>query len=96
MKNDSALKLVDRIAKIKDLLDANKPLYEELDDLIMKLVKVVQIGETTQTEDERFVTLVDNFEDKNTCFKVAGVKRFDVLLMDKEQFKKRIAKNRDK
>jgi hypothetical protein len=85
-------KIVNRLAEIKDMLEAQKPLYQELDDLILELNEMADVGETLKTNDARFVTLIDNFSEKNTCFKVAGVRRFDVELLTVEELEKKVAK----
>ena len=39
--------------------------------------------------DGRFITLIDNFAEKNTVFRPAAVKRFDIQLDTAEELKKR-------
>lgn len=92
MNKNEVMGLVERIKDLKDQLEQVKPLYAELDDLIIELGEEVEIGETLKTDDDRFVTLIDNFADKNTVFKVAGVRRFDVELLTAEELAKKVAK----
>lgn len=85
--------LVNRIAEIKDSLEMAKPLYEELDELVLELHdELVEegLGNTLKTEDGRFVELVDNFAEKNTVFRPAVVRRFEAALMSAEELDKKI------
>lgn len=69
--------LIERALKIQQKLEENKPLYQELDEIVLKLAND---GFTHDTIDNVEVELVDNFATKNTCFKVAGVKRYDLKI----------------
>jgi hypothetical protein len=81
--------IVDRIAAVKDLLEGVKPLYDELDILTLELKDLVNVGETLSTEDKRFVTLIDNYSEKNTVFRVAAVRRYEVELCTVEEMVKK-------
>lgn len=64
--------LVKRAQEIQAQLDTVKPLYSELDEITQALVAV-------RTGLAKYgVTVVDNFEAKNTVFKATGVKRFEL------------------
>lgn len=84
-----AMEIVNRIAAIKTQLEAVKPLYDELDELTAEMGEVAEVNQTLATNDGRFVTLVDNFADKNTVFRPAAVRRFDVELMTQEELTKK-------
>lgn len=72
--------LIERALKIQQELEHNKPLYKEMDEIIIQLARE---GFTGADLGNIQVELVDNFEEKNTCFKVAGVKRFDLKVKSK-------------
>lgn len=61
-----------RIAELLTALEAIKPLYEELDALVVEYVAAHGTGPTPAG-----IEVVDNFADRNTVFRVAGVKRFE-------------------
>jgi hypothetical protein len=86
-----AQEVVNRIAEIKDKLESHKPLYEELDDLIGELADVAEVNQTLATNDGRFITSIDNFAEKNTVWRPAAVKHFDILMETKEELDKRTA-----
>jgi len=103
-----------RVIQLKAILDANKPLYEELDRLTLELNETMGVGTIPVTLNEKetmymhndevkflspnqMLTIVDNFAEKNTVFRPAGVKRFEAsvetaearqLRQDKEAKKK--------
>lgn len=87
-----AMEIVNRIAEIKNTLESVKPLYDELDELTGELGEVAEVNQTLATNDGRFVTLIDNFADKNTVFRPAAVKRFDVELLTGEELAKKAEK----
>lgn len=70
-------RIVQKILKIQAKLDQVKPLYQELDDLTVRLadanVKEVKEGDVV-------IHIVDNFATKNTAFKATGVKRFEAKI----------------
>lgn len=81
--------LTQRIGELKDRIDGNKLAYAELDKLIVELSCKVPAGTATRIEDNRVVVLSDNFATKNTMFKVASVRRYDVyILSDADLIKK--------
>ena len=72
----SSAEIFARIITIQIELHAVKPLYAEMDLLIMDLVAR---GETTiTTADGTTYSIVDNFADRNTVFRPAGVKRYEL------------------
>ncbi len=84
-----------RIAQIKDQLEAQKPLYEELDNLTLELHEILGDGGfkyPTNEEIPRFVSVIDNFSEKNTVFRPASVKRFEAILQTAEEVEKEKAK----
>lgn len=68
-------KLIKRAIVIKAQLEQIKPLYRELDEIVAVLAAA---GFSSGIIDKRLVILVDNFEDKNTCFRVARVNRYEL------------------
>lgn len=86
------MEIVNRIATIKTQLESIKPLYDELDDLTAELGDVAEVNQVLATNDGRFLTLIDNFADKNTVFRPAAVRRFDVELVTQEEMEKKMSK----
>lgn len=84
-----AMEVVNRIAAIKTQLEAVKPLYDELDELTAELSDVAEVNQTLATNDGRFMTLIDNFAEKNTVFRPAAVRRFDIELLTQEELSKK-------
>src|SRR5271167_4313980 len=76
-----AKELVQRAAEILDSLAIVKPLYRELDDITLALIGMdifsIVYGDIQ-------LTVVDNFSEKNTCFRVGRFKRFDVEIERKK------------
>jgi len=70
MKPAEIKKLVAEAKDVMTQLEAVKPLYRRLDELTLLLMGLDISG--------MGLAVVDNFADKNTVFKVAGVKRFDL------------------
>jgi len=87
-----AMEVVNRIAEVKSSLEAVKPLYDELDELTAELQELAEVNQTLATNDGRFVTLIDNFADKNVVYRPAAVRRFDVLFETNEELAKRTVK----
>lgn len=73
------VEIAGRIVAIKAQLELQKPLYEELDNLTLELKAIVGVDAEVMANGS-FVTVVDNFAEKNTVFRPAGVKHFDVSL----------------
>lgn len=88
-KEPSVMEIAARVLAIQAELTSVKPLYEELDQLTLQLHDM--IGDTeievptfihagnrsVHTIGNTFLKVVDNFSQKNTVFRVAGVKRFE-------------------
>lgn len=85
--------IANEIVEIKAQVDSMKPLYDRLDKLTLQLLsglnalgikevwvpeKVISLSNSTQIIQEQFVSVVDNFSEKNTVFRPAGVKRFEL------------------
>lgn len=102
-----------RVIQLKAALDANKPLYEELDRLTLELKGVMGVGaipvRLTEQETmymhnnevkflapEQVVSIVDNFAEKNTVFRPAGVKRFEASLETTQEYNLRLEKEAKK
>ena len=103
-----------RLIQIKAVLDANKPLYDELDRLTLDLKDTMGVGSFNVNLDaskeamymhnnevkflapNQVITIVDNFSEKNTVFRPAGVKRFEASLETTEEYKLRLEKDAKK
>lgn len=69
-----------RVIELVEELELRKALYAELDKLIVELLEE---GFTSKMFGPYLVELVDNFEDKNTAWKAAAIKRYDVKVTRK-------------
>lgn len=78
-----------RVLQIQRELDLRKELYAELDALVLEL----QAGGFKCAELEGMrLELVDNFTEKNTVFRPAGVKRYEIEIETVEKYLKRKAR----
>lgn len=85
---------IKRVLSIVQELEVRKELYAELDRLTLELQAA---NFTSTTLDGMFIELVDNFAGgKNTCFRPAGVKRFEMTVEDEVKRAAREAKKRAK
>lgn len=83
-----------RVIDIVKELEVRKELYAELDRLTLELQAE---SFTATTLDGMFIELVDNFADgKNTVFRPAGVKRFEMSVEDEAKRAARDAKRAKK
>jgi hypothetical protein len=86
-----AMAVATELVRIKTLLEANKPLYEQLEKLTLQLKELVGTEEVALMEEQvvltlggpvfaapQYIRIVDNFSDKNTVFRPAAVKRFEM------------------
>lgn len=69
--------LMNRAVEVQEMLEANKKLYRELDEIVEKLVELEIF--TIESEDNR-LTLIDNFLEKNTQFRVARFPRYSLQI----------------
>jgi hypothetical protein len=72
-------KLAARAVEIEIATTALKQLYRELDDITMELI---EMGISSALVGGYQITIADNFAEKNTAFRIARIKRFD-LKVDK-------------
>jgi len=71
----TALAAYVRVMEILAKLEETKPLYAELDKLLLILA---QSEFNHMQHGDGFMILVDNFSEKNTAFRAAGVRRFEL------------------
>lgn len=77
-----------RVLALQEQLGAVKPLYAELDALVLDLVR---LGERSfANANGETYELRDNFAETNVVFRPAGVKRFEVYA-DKPKARKKAA-----
>lgn len=86
--------IVSRIVEIKGILDDIKPLYEELDTLTLKIVAMWPLTREFNLPNEDKLIIQDNFAEKNTVFRPAGVKRFESVIKTKEGLEKSAKRNK--
>lgn len=76
--DDSEIKkkdLIKRALELLVLLEQNKVLYKEMDQITLELL---EMGVMQGSYGKQQIALIDNFEDKNTAFRVARIKRFEI------------------
>lgn len=71
--------ILKRVIDIQRELDIRKALYDELDMLTEQLQAE---GFEAAGLDGLTIVLVDNFAEKNTVFRPAGVKRFEIKIKE--------------
>lgn len=80
---------VTRVLDLQKELDLRKALYAELDALVLEL----QADGFKSVDLEGFrIDLIDNFAERNTVFRPAGVKRFEIKVEALETIRKREAR----
>lgn len=93
-KPENNMNTQNKLRKVLDLiseLDSRKALYDELDRLTLELQAE---GFSHELLDGKVITLRDNFADKNTVFRVAGVKHYEIIVESPETVAKREAKKK--
>lgn len=88
------MNIIQRLMELKVILEGVKPLYNEMDELIMALSDNEPDGHLTQINNDTFVVLIDNFKYKNVSFKVAAVRRFEFEVMNRKELRQKLSKNR--
>ena len=68
-------KLARKAAKVMKELEGMKPLYTELDRLTAELI---DLGMESVSLGKNKMVLIDNFSEKNTVFRPAAVRRFEL------------------
>jgi hypothetical protein len=74
-----------RALEIKKILDANKPLYDELEAITVELASQQAGTSVPVVVDGYYFSIVDNFAEKNTVFRPAAVKRFEMKIQTEEE-----------
>lgn len=77
-----------KILEAKIALEAAKEFYKDLDDGVAVLLElgVDEVGILRKTDGRRYtVRVVDNFAEKNTVFRTAGVSRFSAEVSADEE-----------
>lgn len=69
--------LMNRAVEVQEMLEANKKLYRELDEIVEKFVEAQVFA--VESDDNR-LTLIDNFLEKNTQFRVARFPRYSLQI----------------
>lgn len=100
----NAQALAKKVVALQSAINAMKPFYEALDKMTMELREAMEKEGLSEVEVEEqsipfngsmlfmpksFVRVKDNFLEKNTVFRSAGVKRFEA---DIEGFEERLVK----
>lgn len=76
--------LVKRLLILQNKVNEVKPIHEEIDEICMELGKRHKDGQVLLETKTSLYSLQDNFAEKNTAFRVARIKRFEI----KSKFKK--------
>lgn len=75
-------KLVQRAIELQKKIDSLKSLYEELDDITLKLTKAR--FKSAKMKDHT-VFLVDNFANQNHAFRTTSIRRFELKFERKKK-----------
>lgn len=75
--NKKQEELLKRIIEINEELELRKKLYEEYDKVVEELRKT---GFKNAEFQDLIFELVDNFEEKNTAWRMAAIKRFELKI----------------
>lgn len=78
-KNICVESLMKRLIKLQKKIEEVKPVYEEIDQITMHIAKAKKSGDVVYSNDRVEYRLQDNFSNKNTAFRVAAVKRFEIV-----------------
>ena len=83
-----------RVLEIKQTLDSVKPLYEELEQITLSLLTdAASIHGYNHLQGFGHVfTIVDNFQEKNTVYRPAAVKRFELKVETEEEYQASLEK----
>src|ERR1039458_3624883 len=109
-REELAKALALQITEVQAKLDAVKPLYIELESLTLALKDLMGVGVEVTISEERIVMIngaavflppqvvkvVDNFAEKNTAFRTAAVKRFEMNSETLEERRQRLEKEAKK
>ena len=89
-EKSEAVRIAEGIVKVKAMIDTVKPLYNLVEELTLQLKAIVGTDVEVEIPEQVFmfneramftaaqkVSVVDNFETKNTVFRPVGVKRYE-------------------
>jgi len=90
---EKAARLTSKIISIDATLESIKPLYTELDKAILELKELIHIGNPyTEEKTHISVTIVDQFEEKNTIWRIQSTQRFIAKIENLDERFRREAK----
>lgn len=95
VQEDPKVSMLARIVEIERVLASIKPLYDEKEKLTLALKSLAPVG-AEYFFNGMYVKLVDNFESRNTVFRPAAVKRFDLDIESLESRQLKVAKEEAK
>lgn len=75
--NDQYKERLERIIDIQEELDVRKKLYDEYDKLVVALQAD---GFIEAIIDGKELKLVDNYAEKNVCWRMAAIKRYELKI----------------
>lgn len=78
-REEQIAQILTRLETIEMLIDSSKMLYKERDELTDLLRK---LNFTEMTRDGKSFKLTDNFADKNTCYRMAFVRRWEIKIKE--------------
>lgn len=70
-------KTLDRLIEIEHRIEQLKRLYAEVDLLTNELIK---LKFKSALHNGKTIRLIDNFKDKNNCFRTTSIKRFEIRI----------------
>lgn len=78
-KKADVAKMLFRLMYLRQKLEGVKKLYEEVDDLTLKIMSSKKVPKTLELNGKKIdVAVVDNFAEKNVVWRAAGVRRWDI------------------
>ena len=83
LQTDFVVTTATRIIEIKKAIEAQKALYEELEGLVLALKAHIGTDNELSVGGQHLL-IVDNFAEKNTVYRPAAVKRFDLKMVSFE------------
>lgn len=69
--------LLNRAIIVQSQIDSVKELYSEMEEITKQLISR---NFKSVLHEGKAVVLIDNFKDKNTCFRTTSVKRFELKI----------------
>lgn len=73
------------VEKYQRVREQGKSCYQEADFIFEQIRESMNVGERVTTEDGRVFEFVDNYSSSNVCFRPAGVRRLELIEVNKSK-----------